>query len=299
MKQRRRLGIFASALLFTGITLLPHDTLEAQKPCPNLAMEEPQFTGSEYYKHKLLLLLDSKNEKSEMRDKMEADLVGKIENLGPSDSYCAQNVRDAALKYDIRKVARASVDALVRFNTGESRDILYTLAFGNASGKNSNLNEMAVDALTRLDPEMAANALLRRGLPKNYQHGMHIFDEAQAKTGSERVLQHYINNGTTRDVARFIRQNTGKPFIQRYRDLLMPMLERDILKESYSPFNYGTQFKCGIYERDGATVRETEIEYAFAMRELDKVYAEQVLVPIAQRSQGCSPYLVRALQGTY
>lgn len=262
-------------------------------------MEEPQLTGSEYYKHKLKLLLDPKNEKSEMRDRMEAELVGKIQNLGPLDSHCAQNVRDAALQYDIQEIARASVDALVRFNTSEARGALYELAFKDVPGKSFDVNKIAVDAIIKLDPEMAADALLRRGLPRNYQRGMHIFDETLAKTGSEQVLNYYIQYGTALDVARFIRQNTGKPFIQHYRNVLMPILLGDMLGDSYSPFNYGTLFKCGIYERYGAAVREKEIEYAFAMREINRVYAEDVLVPIAQRSQGCSPYLVRALQGKY
>lgn len=290
MKKHRRFGIFASALLFTGVTLLPHDTSEAQRPCPNLAMEEPQFTGSEYYKHKLRLLLDSKNEKSEMRDRMKAELVGKIESLGPADSHCAQNVRDAAMQYEMREVARASIDALARFNTREARDILYALAFSIAPEKNANVNEIAVETLIRLDPEMVADALLKRGLPRNYYRGMRMYDETLAKTGSERVLQHYIQYGTTGDVAQFIRWNRSKPFISRYRDLLMPMLERAILRESYSPFNYGTQFNCDI-------AYPVIINFASAMGALDRVYAEKVLVPAAERSHGCNAYLVDTLLG--
>lgn len=289
MKPRRRLGLFASALLVTGVTLLPHDTLEAQRACPNLVMEEPQFTGTEAYKHKLRMLLDSKNEKAEMRNRMESELVEKIDGLGPADSHCVQNVRNAAMQYDIQGVAQASVNALVRFGTMEARVVLHELIANPPEG-NFNTRRTAIEGLIKLDPEAAADALLRRGLPRNYYRGMKLYDEMLTKTGSERVLQHYIQYGTTGDVAQFIRWNSGKSFIPNYRNLLMPMLERAVLKESYSPFNYGTQFNCDI-------AYPVLIDYASAMGALDRVYAEKVLVPAAERSHGCNAYLVDTLLG--
>ncbi|MFA4819420.1 MAG: hypothetical protein WC613_00505 [Candidatus Aenigmatarchaeota archaeon] len=220
MKHRRRFGIFASALLFTGVTLLPYDTSEAQRPCPDLVMQEPQLTGMDAYKYKLKALLEPDRAKFDMYVRMTKDLAEKIGRLGAADSGCVQNVRDAALQYGADEVAKASVDALVRFNTREARDALYALILKNSPKDNNYVNAPAAEALKNLDPDRAADAIVRRGDNKLY--------EILVGTGSNIAISNLIARGDAQWLAQFIHKYRGQPVVINHKYDLLQILMHDL-----------------------------------------------------------------------